>query len=215
MNPSGADVIEALLFAADQPLSIEKLAAAAELEPERAREELAILQDEKSRIGALQLVEIAEGWQLVTKPQFAAHIRRLREVPRQKLSRAAFEVLAITAYRQPVTRAMIEEIRGVDCAGPLQWLLEKKLLAFAGRKDAPGRPWLYATTPLFLENFGLRDVDDLPSLEEWNALHQEARASNLFGRGAMNTPDENSFEEKASLDAVQVLAAGDVEESAA
>ena len=210
MNLSGADIIEALLFAADQPLSSEKLALAAELEIERAREELAILQEEKARIGALQLVEIAEGWQLVTKPQFAPHIRRLREVPRQKVSRAAFEVLAIVAYRQPVTRALVEEIRGVDCAGPLQWLLEKKLLAFAGRKDAPGRPWLYATTPLFLENFGLRAVDDLPSLEEWNALHQEARASNLFGRGAMTAPDHNSYQE-ASENAVQVLAEDETE----
>jgi segregation and condensation protein B len=190
---SKADIIEALLFASDKPVALPKLAQIVELSEEQVAAELEILRDEKSRIGALQLVEVAEGWQIVTKPQFSSHIRRLRDVPRQRLSRAAFEVLAIVAYRQPVTRGDVEQLRSVDCAGPLQFLLEKKLIAFAGRKDAPGRPWLYETTPLFLENFGLRSIDDLPSLSEWTQLNAESSAS-LFNRGAMKAAEDDDIE---------------------
>jgi segregation and condensation protein B len=202
---SKADIIEALLFASDKPVPLAKIAQIVELDAEQVQAEIDILRDEKSRIGALQIVEVAEGWQLLTKPEFAAHIRRLRDVPKQRLSRAAFEVLAIVAYRQPVTRGEVEQLRSVDCAGPLQFLLERKLIAFAGRKDAPGRPWLYETTPLFLENFGLRSLDDLPSLSEWSALNAEAQSSSLFNRGAMkaaeNGVDEIGNAEESTLGA--------------
>ena len=185
---SRADVIEALLFAAGAPVPLKKLAHVAQVSEELAREELAILRDEKARVGSLQIVEVASGWQLVTKPAFAPFVRALKDVPKQRLSRAAFEVLAIAAYRQPVTRGEIEALRGVECSGPLQFLLEKKLLAFAGRRDTPGRPWQYATTPAFLEHFGLRSLDDLPPLSEWQSLaggEEPSQTSALFDRGEL------------------------------
>jgi segregation and condensation protein B len=193
---SKADIIEALLFAADKPVPLKKLAQVASLQPREALAEIDVLREEKERIGALQIVEVAGGWQMVTKPEYSSFIRQLREAPRQRLSRAAFEVLAIVAYRQPATRAEIEALRGVDCAGSLQFLLEKKLIAFAGRKEAPGRPWLYATTTQFLDNFGLRDIADLPSLAEFAELNGAAADSesndgdwprSLFARGAMKS----------------------------
>lgn len=185
---SKADIIEAVLFAADKPVPLKKLAQIAELELRQLNEELEVLREEKRRIGALQIVEVAGGWQMVSKPEFAAYIKQLRDVPRQRLSRAAFEVLAIVAYRQPVTRAEIENLRGVDCAGPIQFLLDKKLITLEGRKEAPGRPWLYASTPQFLDHFGLRNINDLPSLAEFAQLNDAATdpaSLNLFNRPAM------------------------------
>ena len=186
--PSKADIIESLLFAADRPVPLKKLAEISELDEKGAREEIEVLREEKARIGSLQIVEVAQGWQIVTKPSFASFIRRLRDEKKQKLSRAAFEVLAIVAYRQPVTRSDIEQLRGVDCSGPLHQLLEKKLVHLAGRKEAPGRPWLYVTTTHFLDHFGLRALDDLPSLAEFASLNESPQQ--LFNRGAMKSADE-------------------------
>ena len=184
-----ADVIEALLFASGAPVPLRKLAQAARVSEDEAREELENLREEKRRVGALQIVEVAAGWQMVTKPAFAPFVRALKDAPKQKLSRAAFEVLAIAAYRQPVTRSEIEALRGVDCSAPLHYLLDKKLLAFAGRRDTPGRPWQYATTAAFLEHLGLRSLDDLPPLSEWQALEaageSQERTSSLFDGGGL------------------------------
>lgn len=191
------DIIEALLFASDRPVPLKKLALVAELTTNETLAELDALREEKDNIGALQIIEVAGGWQIVTKPRFAPFVARLRDEKKARLSRAAFEVLAITAYRQPATRAEIESLRGVDCAGPLQLLLEKKLLAFAGRKDAPGRPWLYATTSQFLDHFGLRSIDDLPAMSELAELNdgrsEGQNASQLFNRGAMKAAPEASL----------------------
>lgn len=184
-----ADVIEALLFASGAPVPLRKLAGAAQASEQEAREELENLREEKSRVGALQIVEVAAGWQMVTKPAFAPFVRALKDVPKQKLSRAAFEVLAIAAYRQPVTRAEIDALRGVDCSAPLHFLLDKKLLAFAGRRDTPGRPWQYTTTPAFLEHLGLRSLEDLPPLSEWQVLEaageSRVRTEALFDGGEL------------------------------
>lgn len=191
--PSKTDIIEALLFASDRPVPLKKLVGIVEISEAEVRAELDALREEKTHIGALQVLEVAGGWQVVTKPEFAKYIAKLRDEKRQKLSRAAFEVLAIVAYRQPATRSDIEGLRGVDCAGPLQFLLEKKLLAFAGRKETPGRPWLYETTPQFLDHFGLRTVEDMPSLAELEELNddaQQAQTRNLFSRGAMTSQDD-------------------------
>ena len=180
------DIIEALLFAADRPLSGEKLAMAAEVSVEEVARALEDLGREKASVGALQLVEVAGGWQFVTKAEFAPFIRRLRDEKKSRLSRAAFEVLAIVAYRAPVTRGEIDALRGVESGGPLNFLLERKLVAPAGRKDAPGRPWLFETGPLFLEQFGLKSLDDLPALEEFAAFEADAggREIDLFERGS-------------------------------
>lgn len=188
--PNNADIIESLLFASDKPVPLKKLAQIVGVEPDEVQEELQVLKEAKARVGAIQVVEVAGGWQLLTKADFGPFIKQLREVPRQRLSRAAFEVLAIVAYRQPATRAEVESLRGVDCAGPLQFLLEKRLIHVAGRKEAPGRPWLYATTAQFLNHFGLRSLDDLPSLAELEELNEgHALTRELFKRGAMTAPE--------------------------
>jgi segregation and condensation protein B len=184
------DVLEALLFAADRPVPLERLATAAEVSVAATRESLEALREEKASVGALQLVEVAGGWQFVTKPAFAPAIRRLRDEKKSRLSRAAFEVLAIVAYRQPVTRGDIDALRGVDSSAPLQFLLERKLIAPGKRKDAPGRPWLFETTPQFLEQFGLGALDDLPALEEF-AFNE--KPVHLFERGQVNV-DESEGE---------------------
>jgi segregation and condensation protein B len=218
-TPNPADVIEALLFAAGAPVPLRKLAQAAQVPEEQALEEIALLREEKSRVGALHIVEVADGWQMVTKPAFASFVRALKDVPKQRLSRAAFEVLAITAYRQPVTRGEIESLRGVDCSGPLQFLLEKKLLLFAGRRDTPGRPWQYTTAPAFLEHFGLRSLDDLPPLSEWQSLgapegaEPNATDNSLFGAGVLGPaptrPDETDVVDSDHAQVLGVEAPGD------
>src|SRR5699024_4580857 len=121
------DIIEAVLFAAESPLAESRLAQLCELDEELVHAEIGILQEEKNRIGAVQLVQVAGGWQMVTKPDFAPWVKKLREEKHAKLSRTALEVLAIVAYRQPVTRAEAEELRGVDCARALGKLLEQNL----------------------------------------------------------------------------------------
>jgi len=188
--PKPIDILEAVLFAADAPLAAAKLAAVCELDEKLVEEELGILSEEKQRIGALQLVQVAGGWQMVTKPDFASWVSRLREEKRAKLSRAAFEVLAIVAYRQPVTRAEVEELRGVDCARSLGMLLEKNLIMLAGRKEAPGRPWLYNTSHAFLDHFGLRSVEDLPPLDEFTALLDDEAALQLFDKAPLQPEQE-------------------------
>lgn len=188
---SKTDILEALLFAAAAPLPVEKIAQILELSELGALAELETLREEKSRIGGLQILEVSGGWQMLTKSELAPFVFKLREAPRQKLSRAAFEVLAVTAYRQPLTRSEIEELRGVDCSRPLTFLLDKKLLQFGGRKDAPGRPWLYETTPQFLNHFGLRSIADLPPLAELAEMNEGALS--LFSRGPMQElePEQN------------------------
>jgi segregation and condensation protein B len=188
--PSKTDILEAVLFAADRPVPLERLAQVVDMGVEATAAELEALRQEKIAVGALQLVEIAGGFQFVTKPELAPYIRRLKEEKRQRLSRAAFEVLAIVAYRQPCTRGDIDSLRGVESAGPVQFLLEKKLIALAGRKETLGRPWLYRTTPQFLEQFGLKSLEDLPELEEFSSLEAvgaHPQTMELFSRGSAPT----------------------------
>ena len=177
-------VIEALLFSAQKPLSIPEIATAIkgaegdpagagpnefsrvrEAEVAAALEQLKIDYVEQQR--AFQLIEKAEGWQLATDPQYAQWVRQL--FPAQKparLSAPALETLAIIAYRQPITRADVEAVRGVNIDGVLQTLMERGLLKIAGRAEVPGRPLLYETTQFFLDHFGLRNLDELPNVEE-------------------------------------------------
>ena len=135
---------------------------------EAALDELARKLDRGGR--GLQLVEVAGGWQLRTRPALGHWVARARGARPFKLSRAALETLAVVAYRQPVTRAEVEEIRGVDAGGVLRSLLQKGMLRVTGRRDEPGRPLTYGTTERFLEVFGLRDLDDLPRLRDLEEL---------------------------------------------
>jgi len=177
-------VIEALLFSAQKPFSIQEITAAIKgaeddladgtpnefarvktAEVAAALEELKVEYIQQNR--AFQLVEKAEGWQLATDPGFAKWVRQLFPAPKPaRLSAPALETLAIIAYRQPITRADVEIVRGVNIDGVLQTLMERGLVKIAGRAEIPGRPLLYETTQFFLDHFGLRNLDELPNAEE-------------------------------------------------
>ncbi|HYY13662.1 MAG TPA: SMC-Scp complex subunit ScpB [Chthoniobacterales bacterium] len=176
-------VVEALLFSAQKPISANEIVdllrradGGNEFPPNeftkvRAAEVATALQELKieyvEQHRAFQLVEQAEGWQLATDPQYARWVRELFPMPRPaRLSAPALETLAIIAYRQPITRAEVEAVRGVSIDGVLQTLLERGLVKIAGRADIPGRPLLYQTTESFLDHFGLRSLDELPNAEE-------------------------------------------------
>jgi segregation and condensation protein B len=176
-------VIEALLFSAQKPLSTRELAdvvrsAGSEdefspnefakvREPEvaAALEQLKIDYSQQGR--AFQLVEKAEGWQLATDPNYSPWVRQLFPAPKPaRLSSPALETLAIIAYRQPITRADVEAVRGVTIDGVLQTLMERGLVKISGRAEIPGRPLLYETTEFFLDHFGLRNLEELPNVQE-------------------------------------------------
>ena len=162
-------LLEAALFAAPRPLALDELAVldheATEDDWKRALGELRDHYDNDGH--GVELVEIADGWQILTRSQYAEAIERAQYAARPlKLSGAALEVLSIIAYRQPVGRAEIEEIRGVTSGGVLRLLQERGMIDIAGRSEGLGRPLLYATTPLFLEHLGLRDLNDLPQADE-------------------------------------------------
>lgn len=157
--------VEALLFVAEEPPTIAQLARALEVPAEAVEEALRVLQ-ERLRGRGLRLQRHGDQVQLVTAPEAAEDVRRflgLREGGR--LSTAALETLAIIAYRQPITRAEIEAIRGVNCDGVLRTLLARGLIEEVGRAEGPGRPILYGTSMLFLQHFGLRSLADLPPLD--------------------------------------------------
>ena len=161
-------IIESLIFASVDPISVEKLANILE-----GRDKAAIkaaitelVEGYKNRDGGFFLEEVAGGYAFRTNAEFAPWIRRLFKIGLQKLSKAAMESIAIVAYRQPVTRAEIEGVRGVDSAGVLSTLMEKRLIKIVGRKEVPGRPVVYGTTKEFLETFDLNDLSCLPSLKD-------------------------------------------------
>ena len=167
-------IIEALLFVSQGPLKLETIAditekSAAEVSP--AISELKKNYEEKQ--SPIQIIEIAGGWQFSTKRDFAPFIRKLfKEETTLKLSTSALETLAIVAYKQPITRAEIEQVRGVEVSAVLKTLVEKNLVRTCGKKDTVGTPFLYGTTQQFLIYFGLKSTDELPSLEEINVEEQ-------------------------------------------
>jgi segregation and condensation protein B len=165
-------ILESLLFAAGEPVTVAQLAAALEEVPrEQVRKTLGEMATEYAGGGrGVMLEEIAGGYQLRTPVQHAMYVRRLLSARPPRLSRPLLETLAIVAYRQPITRPEIEQLRGVDSGGVIDTLTERGLVKINGRKDAPGRPILYTTTPDFLELFGLKDLESLPDLEEFREL---------------------------------------------
>jgi segregation and condensation protein B len=161
-------VLESLFFISDSPIRLEALV---EILPESNKEAILegirqIQAEYGDRSKGIELAEIAGGYQFRTKPGWAEWVHRLKKAKAVKLSQAALETLAIVAYRQPVIRPAIEEIRGVDTGSVLHTLLEKGLIKIMGRKDLPGRPIVYGTTKAFLELFSLNSVSDLPKLQE-------------------------------------------------
>jgi segregation and condensation protein B len=165
-------IIESLLFVADKPLSVEKLADI--IEETDAKEIRATLQDLLNEFNnpgrGFQLREVAGGYQFRTHPECQAYIKRMLKPAPSRLSRAALETLAIIAYKQPIIRSDVEHIRGVDSGGVLRVLMEKKLVRVLGRREIPGRPLIYATTKRFLEVFDLKNLNDLPTPKEIEEL---------------------------------------------
>jgi len=167
-----AAVIEALIFVSDEPLSIKTIADVLKEDKEVVSEALATLVEEfNSRHTGLQLREVAGGWQFATKPEYHEHVRAfLKTRPSAKLSIASLETLAVIAYRQPITVPEILEIRGVQSPSAIKTLLDKKLIVAKGRKETVGRPMMYGTSKEFLLQFGLKDLSELPSVEDFHDL---------------------------------------------
>jgi segregation and condensation protein B len=168
-------VLEAVLFASAEPITLVKLQevfAADGVDGTELKEAVWLLQQGYEGRG-LELREVASGYQLRTRPELGPWLARLERQRPVRFSRASLETLSSVAYRQPVTRAEIEEVRGVDCGGVLKTLLDRNLVRIVGKKDVPGRPLLYGTTRTFLEVFGLESLGALPSLREIDQILAE------------------------------------------
>jgi len=214
------EVIEALIFASQKPLTVTEIVNAlrsalddSDEEPVRVlaklkeAEVVAFLDqlrfEYQHENRAFQLVEQVSGWTIMTKPDFAVWVRQLYpESKPARLSGPALETLSIIAYRQPVTRADIEAVRGVAVDGVMQSLLERGLVRIAGRADVPGRPLLYETTQLFMEHFGLRSLDELPNVDELRRVRLPSSTlpttGELFPPAALVSDDEETPEPESA-----------------
>jgi len=166
-------IIEALIFASEAPLTVDKIKELLKLQ----KSEINFLLDElvteyNSSVRGFYLRKVANGYQFRTKPEYAVWIQRLKKVKALRMSQPMMEVLAMIVYKQPITRVEIEYIRGVDSEGVIKSLLDKKLITILGRKDVPGRPFLFGTTVKFLEVFGLESLKDLPALDNIDQLQE-------------------------------------------
>ncbi len=168
------NVVESVLFVSAEALSVDQIYEATGIDREKVQKGLEALQgDRREGMSGLVLYEVAGGWQFRTAPESSEFVRRYLKVKPQRLTRAALETLAICAYRQPVTRPEIEDIRGVDSGAVLKALLDRRLIKIVGKKEEVGRPILYGTTKEFLEFFALRDLNALPTLREFHELTEE------------------------------------------
>lgn len=161
--------LEALLFAAEEPLPLARLAQILSVPEEAVEEALRLLQSCTGGRG-IHLMQVAGGYQFLTRPEYAHLVHQLRQAHTERLGRGSLETLAVIAYNQPITRPEIEALRGVNSSYALQALLSMGLVRDAGRKPTPGRPYLYRTTQEFLRAFGLATLDDLPPLQEEEAM---------------------------------------------
>lgn len=170
--------IEAVLFASGDPVSLERLADVLGLDRPTAEKIMRDLADRfNSANGGIRIVRLGDGWQMCTRPEFGGQVRAALDMRRNMpLSQAALEVLAVVAYNQPVTRAFVEQIRGVDCSGVFSSLTAKGLLEERGRLELPGRPLLYGTTSDFLRCLGISSLQELPPIEHEKEGEQEEPA---------------------------------------
>jgi len=185
--------LECLLFVSDKPMLLRELSQIIEVDETLAEQLIKELMNEYDERSGLAIVEVAGGYQMVTRPEYGRYVAKLRQPRRVRLSRASLETLAIIAYRQPITHPEIEQIRGVDSSHCIARLIELGLVKITGRKNSPGRPYLYATTERFLEVFGLKDLSELPPIEQW---HLKAKTM-----GVSQTMDEVEGDASASDDA--------------
>ncbi len=188
-------IVEALLFASEFPLMPERIAEALDADRETVARILAgLMKEYREGNRGFMLVEVAGGYQFRTRPEHMEWVRRMTRAKPFRFSRAALETLAIVAYRQPISRAEIEYLRGVDAGGVLKTLLDRHLVRILGKKDVPGRPMIYGTTREFLELFGLRDLGGLPTLKEFNELSvaesQIESAASSAGHSEASSPEE-------------------------
>lgn len=207
-------IVESILFVSDKPVTVDQFRQVMEeVSAADIQSIIGALKDEYAqKVGGMVITEIAGGYQMLTNPSHASHIRAFYKTrTKEKLSRPSLETLAIIAYKQPVSRADIELVRGVNSDGVMAHLLAKALVKIVGRKEVPGRPFLYGTTKEFLEYFGLRSLEDLPKIEEFPLLSTagELAASDQPQTQARElTEDEKRQEEsvKESLDAFEQAA---------
>jgi segregation and condensation protein B len=207
-------IVEALLFTAGRVLSTNEILDIFKERPEGMqptsqdlKQALETLEQEWGEGRPIVLARVAEGYEFRTDPAYAPWLQLLNRSKPQRLSAPAVETLALTAYRQPVTRVDIESIRGVDSGGVLKNLLERRLIRIVGRKEEPGRPILYATTSEFLELFGLQDLADLPPLQEFEEMikKQGEEVTSLSVSDLISTPEEIASMEDEDREAMQEL----------
>ena len=215
-------ILESLLFAAAEPVALAQLVTVLETvardDIKKALGEMAVAYAAGGR--GIVLEEVANGYQLRTPKEHALYVRKLLAAKPPRLSRPLLETVAIVAYRQPITRPEIEQLRGVDCGGVLDTLIERRLIQIAGRKEAPGRPIMYTTTREFLELFGLKDLSGLPDLEELRLI-ETPREQPLFANSDSADPadapddaataEDSSAPELAEVDSSGASAAADAE----
>ncbi|HXX81841.1 MAG TPA: SMC-Scp complex subunit ScpB [Thermodesulfovibrionales bacterium] len=160
-------LLEALLLLSGEPLTASTLKTITELdEPEIQRLMKELIEEYRARDGGILITEIANGYQMITSPQYAPWVKKLAGSESTRLSIAALETLAIIAYKQPIIKTEVEQVRGVNSDGVIKTLLERNLIKIMGKKEAPGKPLLYGTTKDFLQYFGLKDLAELPTLKD-------------------------------------------------
>ncbi len=211
--------IEALFFISEKPVSLEQLSevmheSVGSVDVRKLVEELRDEYETKQR--GMVIVEIAGGYQMLSSSHYVSFVRSfLKTKVREKLSRPALEALAIVAYKQPVSRGDIEMVRGVNSDGVVLHLLDKGLIKIVGKKDVPGRPFLYGTSKLFLEYFGLKSLRDLPKLEDVSLLLANAEQSAIIPvdeQSAILASDQSVLEASRALDQVEALVAKETHE---
>ncbi len=197
-------IIEALLFASEKPISVDQIKEVlSELDSRDIRTLLLELKSEYENLGrSFKICEIAGGFQMTTDPAYAEYLKDFYKAKfKDKLTRPGLETLAIIAYRQPITRADIEDIRGVNVDGVVKTLMERTLIRIVGRKDAPGRPIIYGTTKEFLDRFGLSSLSELPKLSEFTEAdidlrEVDAKVGNLGSEEAKDETGEVTQENR-------------------
>lgn len=167
-------LVESLLFVSSEPVTVSSISKAADIKDHDIRIIMgALMQEYIERMSGIMIVEVADGYQMVTNPDFSGYITKFKNINiSNKLSQAALVTLSIIAYRQPLTKFELDQIRGVNSEGAIKSLIEKKLIKIMGKKETPGRPFLYGTTKAFLNYFGLKNIDELPPINDF--LNTEA-----------------------------------------
>jgi len=207
-------ILEAVLFVSPEPVPVARLMSIlGTFSKAEVVQALGILTHDLDQDGrGIQVVQVAGGYRLVTKQEYGPWLKRMDKAKAaQKLSRSALESLAIIAYKQPLVRSEIEEIRGVETSGVLRTLCERKLVRIVGRKDVPGRPIMYGTTKFFLEHFGLQDLSQLPPLREFKELGESEQALLPIEEESLEVVETSEMSSSEEFSATSDLAEGEVE----